>query len=59
MFLPKIVPMDAAILRPIEPPDSESKLALNAQAHALVPKIRKYKSNYVGVAEENVDTINS
>lgn len=38
-MLPKIVPMDDAIPRPIEPPDNESKLALNAQAHALVPKI--------------------
>lgn len=31
------VPIDEAILRPIAPPDNESKLALSAQAHALVP----------------------
>lgn len=32
------VPMDEAILRPIAPPDNESKLALRAHAAALVPK---------------------
>lgn len=32
-----IVPIEDAILRPIAPPDNESKLALRAQAHALVP----------------------
>lgn len=35
---PNIV-IDSAILRPIAPPDNESKLALKAHAHALVPKI--------------------
>jgi hypothetical protein len=36
------VPKVAAIERLIEPPDSESKLALRAHAHALVPeKIKK------------------
>lgn len=35
--LPKNVPIVPAILRPIAPPDNESKLALRAQAHALVP----------------------
>lgn len=34
------VPIDEAILRPIAPPDNESKLALSAQAHALVPAER-------------------
>lgn len=37
--LPKIVPIVAVMLRPIAPPDSESKLALRAQAHALVPEM--------------------
>lgn len=35
--LPNIVPTEAAIERLISPPDSESKLADNAHAHALVP----------------------
>lgn len=35
---PKIVPIVPAMLLPIAPPDNESKLALRAQAHALVPK---------------------
>lgn len=36
-ILPKNVPIVPAMLRPIAPPDNESKLALRAQAHALVP----------------------
>lgn len=39
LYIPNIVPTDAAILRPIAPPDSESKLALSAQAQALVPAL--------------------
>lgn len=39
IYLPKIVPIVDAMLRPIAPPDSESKLALRAQAHALVPEM--------------------
>lgn len=41
------------MLRPIAPPDNESKLALRAQAHALVPVIHvqnneiKMKRNYI------------
>lgn len=44
--------MDDAILRPIAPPDRESKLALSAQAHALVPvnlhSAREKKKNKKG-----------
>lgn len=36
-----MVPIVPAMLRPIAPPDNESKLALSAQAHALVPEIHK------------------
>lgn len=36
-----MVPIVPAMLRPIAPPDNESKLALRAQAHALVPEIYK------------------
>lgn len=39
--LPNIVPIVELILRLMAPPDNESKLALNAQAQALVPKIIK------------------
>lgn len=42
-YLPKNVPIVVAMLRPIAPPDNESKLALRAQAHALVPAQRKEK----------------
>lgn len=41
LSLPNIVPIVPAMLRPIAPPDNESKLALRAQAHALVPTERK------------------
>lgn len=44
---PNIV-IDSAILRPIAPPDNESKLALSAQAHALVPEIvLHYNANVI------------
>lgn len=39
---PNIVPTDSAILRRIDPPDNELKLALRAHAHALVPKSNNY-----------------
>ena len=38
---PNIVPTAPAMLRPISPPDKESKLALKAQAHALVPNLKE------------------
>lgn len=44
-YLPKNVPIVPAMLRPIAPPDNESKLALRAQAHALVPGTKKTKQN--------------
>lgn len=34
---PNSVPTDSVILRRIDPPDNELKLALRAHAHALVP----------------------
>lgn len=37
LYVPNIVPIDEAMLRPMAPPDRESKLALSAHAHALVP----------------------
>lgn len=37
-YLPKNVPIVPTMLRPIAPPDNESKLALRAHAHALVPR---------------------
>lgn len=57
--LPKIVPIVAAMLRPIAPPDSESKLALRAQAHALVPeaKVSNQRGLGDGNKRENVEEI--
>lgn len=45
--------MDAAILRPIAPPDNESKLALRAHAHALVPA----KSHHIDMSENKMQFI--
>lgn len=42
-ILPRIVPTFSAIPLLIAPPDNESKLALNAQAQALVPEMKKIK----------------
>lgn len=44
---PNIVPTVAAILRPMAPPVSESKLELRAHAQALVPGIKGRKQMFM------------